>query len=232
MKVAAYSGTRNVYYKMIPAIKSLLMNSHVDQIYLLIEDDIFPYELPDKVQCINISNQQWFKKETCMNWYDGWGGYMVLIRSVYSKIFPELDKILSLDIDTIVTENIDELWDIDISNYYIAGVRDTPEFNKNGLYINGGVLLCNLKKIREDKMDEKMIFRLNHYREEYAEQDTLNKVYKNHILELPTEYNSHPLFMNYNPNKRKIYHYAGIRNYFFVEPIVRYYLNLKWEEIL
>jgi len=104
-----------------------------------------------------------------MNWYDGWGGYMVLIRSVYSKIFPELDKILSLDIDTIVTENIDELWDIDISNYYIAGVRDTPEFNKNGLYVNGGVLLCNLKKIREDKMDEKMIFRLNHYREEYAE---------------------------------------------------------------
>jgi len=56
MKVAAYSGTRNVYYRMIPAVKSLLKNSDVDKVYLLIEDDIFPYDLPDKIVPINISN--------------------------------------------------------------------------------------------------------------------------------------------------------------------------------
>ena len=89
-----------------------------------------------------------------MNWYDGWGGYMVLMRAVYSKLFPDLDKILSLDLDTIVNEDISNLWDIDMSNYYVAGVRDTPEFNKNGLYINGGVLMYNLDKIRKDKRDE------------------------------------------------------------------------------
>ena len=231
MKVAAYSGTRNVYYRMIPAVKSLLKNTKIDQVYLLIEDDIFPYDLPEKVQCINVSHQQWFKKSTCMNWYEGWGGYMVLMRSVYSKLFPELDNILSLDLDTIVTEDISNLWDLDMTNYYVAGVRDTPEFNKNGLYVNGGVLFYNLKKIRQDKRDEQMIFRINHYREEYAEQDILNKVYKDHILELPSEYNSHPLFVGYDPNKRKIIHYAGFHDYFFTEPLVRYYNNLKWEDL-
>lgn len=231
MKVAAYSGTRNVYYRMIPAVKSLLKNSNIDLVYLLIEDDIFPYDLPEKVKCINVSNQQWFKKETCMNWYDGWGGYMVLMRSVYSKLFPDLDKILSLDLDTIVTEDISELWELDMSNYFVAGVRDIPEFNKNGLYVNGGVLFYNLNKIKERKKDELMIYRINHYKKDYAEQDILNEVYKDHILELPSEYNSHPLFMNYNPNKRKIIHYAGFHNYFFTEPIVRYYNNLKWEDI-
>lgn len=231
MKVVAYSGNRNVYYKMVPAVKSLLMNTKVDQVYLLIEDNRFPYDLPQNVKCINISNQQWFKKETCANWYDGWGGYMVLIRSVYSKLFPELDTILSLDIDTIVNKDISELWDLDLTNYYVAGVRDTPEFNANGLYINGGVLLQNLKKIREDGVDDKMIYKINHIQKEYAEQDLLNEIYKDHILELPSEYNSHPLFMGYNPRNRKIIHYAGIRSYFFTEQIVRFYNNVKLEDL-
>lgn len=231
MKVAAYSGNRAVYYKMVPAVKSLLMNSDVDEIYLLIEDNRFPYNLPHKVKYINISNQQWFKKETCANWYDGWGGYMVLIRSVYSKLFPNLDTILSLDIDTIVNKNISNLWDINLDGYYIAGVRDTPEFNRNGLYVNGGVLLQNLKKIREDKIDDVMVDKINHIKKDYAEQDLLNEVYKNHILELPSEYNSHPLFMNYNPKNRKIIHYAGFHDYFFTEPLARYYNNVKLEDL-
>lgn len=45
-RAAAYCGTRNLYQDMIPAIKSLLLNSNVDKIYLLIEDDEFPYPLP------------------------------------------------------------------------------------------------------------------------------------------------------------------------------------------
>ena len=46
MKIAIYSGTKNVYKNMIPSMKSLLLYSDVDKIYFLIEDDIFPYELP------------------------------------------------------------------------------------------------------------------------------------------------------------------------------------------
>jgi lipopolysaccharide biosynthesis glycosyltransferase len=34
---------------------------------------------------------------------------MVLLRAAYSKIFPNLDRILSIDMDTIVNENISDL---------------------------------------------------------------------------------------------------------------------------
>jgi len=41
---------------MITAAKSLLEHSNVEKIYFLIEDDIFPYELPQEIECINVSN--------------------------------------------------------------------------------------------------------------------------------------------------------------------------------
>jgi lipopolysaccharide biosynthesis glycosyltransferase len=45
---------------------------------------------------------------------------MALIRVALAKIFPDLNTILSLDVDTIVNENISDIWDYDISNYYFA----------------------------------------------------------------------------------------------------------------
>jgi lipopolysaccharide biosynthesis glycosyltransferase len=49
---------------------------------------------------------------------------MVLIRAAYSKIFPELDRILSIDMDTVVNENISDLWDLDLTDYYLAAVEE------------------------------------------------------------------------------------------------------------
>ena len=79
---------------------------------------------------------------------------MVLLRVFYTKLFPHLDKIIAFDNDTIVNKNVSELWDIDLGDNYMAGVRDTEKFNRNMLYVNVGVIIYNLKKIREDKKDE------------------------------------------------------------------------------
>ena len=57
MRVAAYCGTRNLYKDMVTAAKSLLMNSNVEKIYFIIEDDEFPYELPESIfEIINIKD--------------------------------------------------------------------------------------------------------------------------------------------------------------------------------
>ena len=63
MRTAVYTGTRNLYEFMIASAKSLLTHSNVEQIYFLIEDDIFPYELPPKTTIINVSNQSYFIKD-------------------------------------------------------------------------------------------------------------------------------------------------------------------------
>ena len=220
MKAAVYAGTRNVYQDMIPSMKSLLIHSDVEKIYFLIEDDEFPYELPPEVECINVSNQEWFLPNG-PNYNSTWS-YMVLLRAAYAKIFSNLDIILSLDNDTIINDNISELWDIDITNYYIAGVLE-PKKSIYDVYVNNGVLLYNLKKIREDKIDDKIIENLNTYYYYFAEQDCFNEVFSGKILTIPSDYNVNK-FVKQQYSSLKIIHFAAIKNWQKFS-IVKYYRN-------
>ena len=88
---------------------------------------------------------------------------MALIRAALTKVFPTLDKILSLDVDTIVNENISELWDIDLSNYYFAACREPDATLSTDTYltINAGVMMINLNKLRADKKDDEIINEIN-----------------------------------------------------------------------
>lgn len=206
MKAAVYAGTRNLYLDMLPALNSLLIHSDVDKVYLLIEDDTFPYALPPEVECINISNQKFFPSSGPN--YKNVLTYIVLLRAAYPKIFPQLDKILTLDIDTIVNENISELWDLDLTNYYLAAVEETKISQKEGSYINMGVAMLNLKKIREDKKDDELIDALNTYWYRYKEQDCFNEFFRGQILILPSDYNA--CFQAAPPQHEKITHFAGL----------------------
>lgn len=210
MRAAVYSGTKNVYEQMLTASKSLLMHSNVEKIYFLIEDDEFPFELPPEVECRNISNQKWFPSDG-PNIKKPWD-YMVLIRLAYTKIFPELDTILTIDIDTIVNENVSDLWDIDLTNYYLAGVKEIITSKMYDFaYINMGVAMMNLKKIRDDGIDDKMIDAVNKYFYYRKEQDCINEFCHNNIFLLPSDYNVN-CYVD-PPLHEKITHYAGLSNY-------------------
>lgn len=88
-------------------------------------------------------------------------------RLLLPNILKNIDKVLYLDCDTIVNSSLTDLWNIDISNYAVAGVLDRINNNirlYNRLrydiqygYINAGVLLINLKKWREEHVFEKAI---------------------------------------------------------------------------
>lgn len=78
---------------------------------------------------------------------------MVLSRCWLSKIIPE-NKILYLDIDTLVLDDLTNLWNIDMTNYALAGWPEDPNFGASAIknilhkYVNSGVLLMNLEFIR------------------------------------------------------------------------------------
>ena len=127
MKTAVYSGTRNLYEAMSTAAKSLLFHSSVDKIYFLIEDDEFPEKLPSKIETINVSNQEYFPKNSAN--FKSPFSYMALLRVCYTKLFPNLDKILQLDVDTVVVDNIDELWGIDLTDKIIDLSVDGPNLH-------------------------------------------------------------------------------------------------------
>ena len=225
-KAAVYSGTKNVYQELLTAAKSLLEHSDVEKIYFLIEDDIFPYELPKEIECINVSNQVYFDKNGPN--YDNVCTYMVLLRAAYSKIFPNLDRILSIDMDTIVNENISDLWDLDLTNYYIAAVEETELSEKEGSYFNMGVAMLNLKKIREDKKDDEMIEAINTYWYRYKEQDCFNEFFRGHALILPSDYNC--CMQAAEPQREKITHFAGLYK-LNKYPHFNYYRNLSVDKI-
>ena len=168
-------------------MKSLLIHSNVDKIYFLIEDDQFPYELPPEVECINVSNQKWFDPEG-PNFVSNWS-YMILLRAALSQLFPHLDKILSLDCDTLIQDNISELWDLPLDDYYFAAVREPQKSTENFVYINAGVMMFNLKKIREEHQDDKYIYNLNNCFRYYPEQECFSALSQGKILELPSKYN-------------------------------------------
>ena len=185
-KVAAYCMTRNLYLAAVPSIKSLLLNSDVDTIYLIIEDDEFPVQLP-KTKVINMSEQQFFQPGG-PNFNQHWT-YMVLMKAALFKILKE-HRVLSLDVDTIIDSDISDLWDLPLNNYYLAAGREPHKSQDGFLAINAGVIMFNLKKLRDGKGDE-ILEAINTKHYAFNEQDAINELCQGGIYELPPEYNVH-----------------------------------------
>lgn len=228
MKAAVYTATRNLYADMIPAIKSLLVNSDVDRIYVGIEDDEFPYELPSLCKIINLSKKDIFLK-------DGANAgsrftYMAMMRVALAKVLPKnLNRVLSLDVDTIVDRDISELWDLPIDDCYFAASHEWHKAQEGYLYCNVGVSLFNLKKMRDGKTDE-LIHVLNKIKLEFVEQDALNMLCQGAIYDMPPEYNSE--YYTEHVDEPKIIHHIGRNDLLHTYPDVQKYARMSFDEIM
>lgn len=207
-RIAVYLATRNVYDNMFASLKSLVINSNVQHVYLLIEDDTFPYDVPDFVTVINVSNQPYIlpaspNYKTEFTW-------MPLLRAAFPDLFPQHDVILSLDTDTIILRNIDDIWNTDITNACFAAVKEKQMTRNTGkIYTNIGVCLMNLAKLREDYLSHRILFELNNAQYRFPEQDVYNAFCDGQIMTLPSDYNV-SFFSEFTGNP-KIIHYAGVR---------------------
>lgn len=230
-RIVVYSGTKNVYSEMHAAVKSLLLHTEVDEVWMLIEDDVFPYKLPKRIKTINVSDQKWFPPElpNCQTRLT----YMVLMRAVYTKLFPQFDKILQMDIDTIVTNDISALWDYDLTDYYFAAALE-PECSKGGAYYKRdayyqmGVCMMNLKKLRE--VDDLIIRKIQEGKTEAQEQGVFNEVCEGKILEISPRFNK----SNWTKEVKypRIHHFAGLAlESWKYTPLVQKYKDMTWSEV-
>lgn len=210
--VFAMACTRNYYKYLYTWLSSLTKHNFYKKIYLIIEDD--KLNLPfTNIEYINIDkvplNPQGLNYNT--NYTKA-----ALARLYLADLLPDEEKVLYLDTDLLVLDNVTELFDINISDYYIAGVIDqgaktnlmTPNIDTDRQhYINSGVILLNLEKIRKDNKTKELDKYLNTHKLLYPDQDTLNIIFKNNILFLDNKYNS-SIFTG-TANNFKIYHWAG-----------------------
>ena len=188
-KAVVYAGTRNLYPDMVTAVKSLLIHTPVDRVFLLIEDDEFPYEVGSRVECINVVKQDIFRPSGPN--YHTHGTYMALMKAGLSKIFPDLDRVVSLDVDTIVCDDISELWTLDMGGCYFGAVQEyETEWRPFGKkYWNAGIVVWNLADMRVDGIDDELIRTINYEQFRCPEQDAMNKVCAGRIYDLPVRYN-------------------------------------------
>lgn len=228
MRNVVYNGSREIYANMVSAAKSLLTHTKVDKVFFLIEDDIFPFPLPPVIETRNVRGliRDHFKPGG-PNYGSRWTP-LGLARWMLTKIFPDLDQILAIDADTIVMQDVGELFELPIDGYYFAGAREPVlTQNKGYLYINAGVMLCNLRKLRDDKKDAEIISALNNRHFFFVGQDAMNELCRGHILAISSEYNACG-FTEATSNK-KILHFAGDRKWVDGELATRY-RTMPWPD--
>lgn len=140
-----------------------------------------------------------------------------------------IDKVIYLDSDIIVNQDIQALWSIDSSDFYIAAVRDLKDTRKKWInqyhfyrmgvssdfYFNAGVILFNLKKIRNnfDLLASTIDFLLQHSKNAiFFDQDALNGLLQKKTLFLSKKYNFIPVALTpgkYDDDLQAIIHFAG-----------------------
>ena len=141
-----------------------------------------------------------------------------------------LDKVIYLDCDVIVTSSLKSYFEQDIEGYYMGAVPDVnyqaymerlniPQ--ENGFfYFNAGSLLINLKQFREDNIEEKLFECMADIWENstFLDQDVLNVCLYKNVKKLDKRYNYIPTIIDITMRKMfdvkeevSVIHYAGYK---------------------
>ena len=138
------------------------------------------------------------------------GKKMYSIATYYRMFLPsllpsEIDKILYLDCDIIVLQDVSELYQLNMEGYGVAAVKDASPFDsyhrfKMGLGLQhsafcAGMMMINLDYWRENECQEKLIeYATRPWKAVYMQdQDALNYVFRASWFQLPYKWGRTPL---------------------------------------
>ena len=117
-----------------------------------------------------------------------------LLRLLADEVENMPSKLLYLDIDMMVADDIKKLYNIDVSNYEYAAVREKyGSWLIRADYINAGMLLLNMEKIKETKLLEKARNLIKNKKMLFADQDAIFWSTTKKLL-LPRIYNEQAKF--------------------------------------
>jgi lipopolysaccharide biosynthesis glycosyltransferase len=191
---------------MAVTIASLLQNNARHQFRLIVVLDERNHEGESKIRqtAEQFHNAVMEFKTFSVNSFAGYrvGGHISL--ASYLRLFmtqfldSDIDKLLYLDCDLIVRDDIEELWATDISQHFLAAAPDPYSdnhvnlgFREDEKYFNSGVLLVNLAKWRESDVLPQLLRYVEQNSQilRYHDQCALNAIFRNQVLFLPYRWN-------------------------------------------
>ena len=147
-----------------------------------------------------------------------WWGIEIWFKIFLAEVFRHYARVLMLDVDTIIEEDVAKLYQIRMEDQWVAGCRDLKiirlarkderfqadckrklgldEQSMHKSYINVGVLLYNIQEWRKCKVGEKLVQTALNVPEggwRFPEQDVLNRVCHGHIFFLDQAWDTYPL---------------------------------------
>lgn len=168
-----------------------------------------------------------------------------VIRCFAAEFFPQYDKILYSDVDIVVKDDISELWDIDLTDKYLAAVKSSllkycpnelshlsPELYEKfkDSYFGGGIWVMNLKKIREDNLQQKMLDVIHDDTivKRWLDQDIMNIACDNKTALIPLNYIGLTYLLDLIKKNDFISYYTRDELYdFLINMKIIHYANLK-----
>ena len=192
MKNAIVLACDNSYMdKLETTIKSICAHNKNIKFYILNED--LPIEwfrlmtkklsyFNSEILNIKVSGDS-FKKFNCPSTHIKYQTYFRYLISEYV----EEDRVLYLDCDMIVTDSLDELFNMDLNGCPVAAVVDLPTTDSG---FNAGLLLIDNAYWKENHiLNQLMDLTVQYHNQVYADQGILNMLFKDRWYRLSLTYN-------------------------------------------
>ena len=131
--------------------------------------------------------------------------FEISLQKLFIAEYLKIDKVLYLDADTLVLDDLSKAYQTDLKNNYVAAVKDGLMYQHpehiaeiglawRGFYFNSGIMLLNLKAIRQDNIIKSALIYFNTHQEIFGDQDVLNVVFKDKVAPLSYRYNCNSTF--------------------------------------
>lgn len=191
-----FASDNNYAPYMGTAIASVLKNSLEDEkiIFHLIDGGITKENKEKILSLKNIKDceikfytpdieryNDWFEKTSVKIYFSPAMFYRLSI----STLIPDVDKILYLDSDLVVTGSLRELFLADLENYYAFVIKFRKTLEMKGTYgklFCSGFLLINNKLWRENNIEQQFIdYYEKNYKTCFGDQDILNAVLEDKV---------------------------------------------------